>query len=123
MCTMSMVGDHYRELWQGSPWYPVGPDVPMPGGAGGITIAAPQVSRAEFDDFKRQVLEMKELLKRAKAYDEANGEPDCEIDEKMDLLRRIAKVVGVNLDDVLKAKQPTPPVDHMQAVRDISKGA
>lgn len=61
-----------------------------------------EVSRAEFDELKRQVMEMKELLKRAKAYDERNGEPDCEmVDEKMDLLRRVAKLVGIDLDDVI----------------------
>ena len=123
MCTVSMIGDHYRDIWKERPWYPGVPAVPMPGGTPTITIP-PEVSRDEFDDLKRQVLEMKELLKRAKAYDEKNGEPDCEIDDKMDLLRRIAKAVGVDLDDVLlKAKQPAPPVDHMEAVREISKGA
>ena len=30
------------------------------------------------------------LLKRAKKYDEENGEPNCEMDEKMALLRKVA---------------------------------
>ena len=64
----------------------------------------PAISREEFDALKKEVADMKELLKRAKAYDERNGEPNCEIDEKMDLLRRVAKLVGVSLDDVLGAK-------------------
>lgn len=62
----------------------------------------PQISREEFEELKRDVKEMKELLKRAKKYDEDNNEPNCEIDEKMDLLKRVAKLVGVELDDVLK---------------------
>lgn len=47
---------------------------------------------------------MKELLRRAKKYDEDNGEPDCEIDEKMAFLRAIAARVGVSLDDVIGPK-------------------
>src|SRR5215470_1378713 len=102
MCTVSMIGDYYRDTWRDRPWYPYPVPsmpgvVPMPGPGGTaptITIGS-EISRAEFDDLKRQVLEMKELLKRAKAYDEANGEPECEIDEKMELLRKIAAAVGV----------------------------
>jgi len=103
MCTISMIGDHYRDMWKPMPWYPnVLPQVPAPMPQAPITITMPpEISRAEFDDLKRQVAEMKELLRRAKAYDEQNGEPECEIAEKMDLLRRVAKMVGVDLDDVI----------------------
>ena len=103
MCTMSMVGDHYRDMWQPKPWYPLIPQVPaapMPQAPITITMS-PEISRAEFEDLKRQVAEMKELLRRAKEYDERNGEPECEMAEKMDLLRRVAKMVGVDLDDVI----------------------
>jgi len=103
MCVMSMVGDHYRDIWKERPWYPNSPPaVPMPGQGPIVIQGPPEISRAEFDELKRQVAEMKELLKRAKKYDEDNGEPDCEIDEKMDLLRRVAKMVGISLDDVIK---------------------
>jgi hypothetical protein len=44
---------------------------------------------------------MKALLRRAKEYDVANNEPDCEIEEKMALLKRIAELVGVDLSDVI----------------------
>ena len=45
---------------------------------------------------------MKELLKAAKKFDEATGQPDCEMKEKVDLLRKIAKMVGVDFEEVLK---------------------
>jgi hypothetical protein len=102
MCVVSMVGDFYRDTWKPNPWYH-GPAV-VGGATGGTIVLGSDIKREEFDELKRQVLEMKELLKRAKAYDEANNEPDCEIDEKMDLLRRVASAVGVNLDDVIKPK-------------------
>lgn len=93
MCTVSMVGDHYRDRI--SRLYPNVYSWPA------TTMTIPPVSREEFDALKREVEQMKDLLKRAKEYDERNGEPDCEIEEKMDLLRRVAKLVDVNLDDVI----------------------
>lgn len=92
MCTVSMVGDHYRDLW--SPRFP---DWTTPG----TVRLPPDISRQEFDDLKRQVDEMAKLLRRAKIYDRENDEPDCEIDEKMELLRKVAELVGVDLSKAL----------------------
>lgn len=102
MCSVSMVGDHYRDMWKDQPWItaPNVPWNPLPG----QTVPFVGVSVQEFNDLKRQVEEMKELLKRAKKYDEDNGEPDCEMDEKMDLLRRVAKLVGVDIETALKGQ-------------------
>lgn len=104
MCVVSMVGDHYRDKWEKKlpDWDPM-PTWPPPVVQSFNPL--PFISRQEFDELKRDVLEMKELLKRAKKYDEDNNEPDCEIDEKMDLLRKVAKLVGVSLDDVIGVKQ------------------
>lgn len=105
MCTVSMVGDHYRDIWKQRDWYqphfPMTPAIPMPGPNQTIVVQPPSISRAEFDELKREVTEMKALLKRAKEYDERNGEPNCEMDEKMAILRKVAELVGVKLDDVL----------------------
>lgn len=89
MCVVSMVGDAYHDRWRGQPFTST-PDAWL----GWVT-------RAEFDALKREVEQMKELLKRAKKYDEDNGEPDCEIAEKVALLRKVAELVGVDLSDVL----------------------
>lgn len=105
MCSVSMIGDHYNDIWRDRPWYPNTTPAPMPG-TGGAIFNPSQVTRAEFDDLKRQVTEMTALLKRAKRYDEDNGEPDCEMDEKMDLLRRVAKMVGVDLDHEMQREKP-----------------
>lgn len=102
MCAVSMIGDHYADKWRdqypgiGIPWQspPLWP----------LTPPTAIIIRAEFDALKRDVEEMKALLKRAKEYDERNNEPDCEMEEKMDLLRKVAKLVGVNIDDVLRQK-------------------
>lgn len=105
MCVSSMIGDHYRDKWGQQPWFPgiqIFPQSQPP-----LTGVFTPISRQEFDDLRRDVGEMKELLRRAKIYDEKNNEPACEMEEKMDLLRRVAKLVGVEIDDVLK-RAPTP---------------
>jgi hypothetical protein len=99
MCTVSMVGDHYMDIWKDIPHRPAWPAQPVPFPPQTITIVQPgEVTRAEFDQLKRQVEEMVALLKRAKAYDEANNEPDCELEDKMNFLREVARRVGVDLD-------------------------
>lgn len=116
MCAVSMIGDHYsdrfRERWpQVDPW-PLLPQPYAPSDPADIQkkmqelLGPKQITREEFDQLKREVLEMKELLRKAKAYDEAKGEPDCELESKLAVLRKVAALVGVNLDDVLK---PSPP--------------
>lgn len=89
MCVVSMVGDHY-----GTKWYPY--VNPQPN-----TIAWPQVSRYEFDQLKAEVENMKELLKRAKQYDEEHGEEDCAMEDKVAILRKVAELVGVDLEDLI----------------------
>jgi hypothetical protein len=100
-----MVGDSFRDRWAphfpewpggGSPTQPLGPMKPIPGGL----LPSPP-TRAEFDQLKREVEMLKDLLQRAKAYDEANNEPSCETEEKVALLKAVAKMVGVDLEDVL----------------------
>jgi hypothetical protein len=86
-----MIGDHFNDKWK-QPHYQQ------------ILTKIPDVSRAEFDALKKEVEEMKALLKRAKEYDEKNNEPNCEIEEKMAMLRKFADAVGIDLDDVIKKK-------------------
>lgn len=106
-----MIGDFYGDKWKPQPWYPgVYPGTaPQPQPS---PVFIENISRAEFGALRKEVLDMKELLKRAKAYDEKNGEPDCEMETKMAILRKVAEAVGISLDDILKpttagaAKQP-----------------
>lgn len=87
-----MVGDHFTDKWNEPPqrdlinrW-----------------IHTPsEVSRAEFDKLKAEVQEMKKLLERAKKYDEANKEPNCEMEDKMAKLRQIAALVDIDLEDII----------------------
>lgn len=58
-------------------------------------------SREEFEALKRDVEELKKLLEAAKVYDEKVGEPHCEAEEKVNLIKKIAEIVGVDLKGVL----------------------
>jgi hypothetical protein len=103
MCSVSMVGDFYSDKFR--PYLtPNSPNVTYPHIPSPVVTFLPPVSREEFEALKREVQDMKELLKRAKAYDEQNNEPHCETEEKIALLRKVAAAVGVSLDDVLGAK-------------------
>lgn len=111
MCTVSAVGDYYRDRW-----IPIGPSYPQhpfPPGPIPDTKSADDlfkhfispVTREEFDNLKKEVLEMKELLKKALDIDKATKQPDCYMDEKVKLLKKIAEVVGVSLEDVFGEKK------------------
>lgn len=98
MCVVSFVGDHYgRKLSRDYPW------ISPPNSIQPVINPTYPVTPQEFQKLKREVEELRELLKGAKQYDEENGEPDCEMDAKVEFLRKIAEFVGVDLDEVFGA--------------------
>lgn len=103
MCVVSFVGDHYRDKWNPLQPYLV-PQPLSPTITTGNASYSFSPTRAEFDQLKKEVEDMKSLLVKAKEYDEKNNEPNCEIEEKMEFLRQVAKLVGVDLNDVIKPK-------------------
>jgi len=115
MCVVSMIGDHYNDEWKKWKPYiqpysptPINPVIPNDYWEDFIKKLNPQQpapTRKEFEDLKKEVEDLKKLLKRAKEYDEKNNEPDCEIEDKIKLLKQIAALVGVDLDEVFKPKE------------------
>ena len=91
MCTISNVGDGWRDSFPNR--YPNFTPSDYTG-------FVPQVSRAEFDALKNEMSELKELLKAAKKFDEATGQPNCETADKVRLIKEIAALVGVDMADV-----------------------
>lgn len=59
-----------------------------------------RLTKKEFEALRKEIEELKKLLLAAKAFDEATGQPDCEMDEKVALIRQIADLVGVDVDEV-----------------------
>ncbi len=94
MCMVSNIGDGWQDSFPKN-WPQF---VPEPGSSFHFS----SVTREEFDALKREVEELKKLLIAAKAFDKATGQPDCEMGEKVKLIKAIAKLVGVDLGDVLE---------------------
>lgn len=104
MCTVSMIGDHYNDKWtrRWTELYPYETRlVQRPITPDDIShMLEKKITRKEFEELKKEVREMKELLIRAKIYDESNGEPNCEMEAKVALLKKVAELVGVDLKDI-----------------------
>jgi hypothetical protein len=88
MCAVSAVGGYWQQQLPTYPSYPT------------IINNPSEVSKADFDALRREVEELKNLLMAAKKFDDATGQPDCEMDEKVALIKKIAAIVGVDLGDV-----------------------
>ena len=84
-----MVMDHYRDKWQ--PLVDQQPR-PVPFGVWPPPVLPPvnMPTQSEVDEFHR-------LLARARKYDAEHHEPDCELEEKRQLLLKLAKELGVEL--------------------------
>lgn len=87
MCIVSNMGDYWTQRTLPEK-YPMWSDI----------INNP--SRAEFEQLKKDVEELKRLLKAAKRYDEKVGEPHCEVEDKVILIKKIADAVGVDLKGI-----------------------
>lgn len=89
MCTVSMIGDHFDDKWR-QPYY-----TPI--------IQDPQyATKEEIEALRQEVLEMKKLLKAAVKYDTENNEPNCQMEEKIAMLKKVAEIVGVDIEEVFK---------------------
>lgn len=111
MCKVSMVGDHYHQQWAGN--QQLGGQA-FSGCPGQSMAAAPlpdprYASKEDMDRLRLEVLEMREFLIKAKAYDESTGQADCEREDKVKVLRQVAALVGVDLSEVFpKAPKSVP---------------
>lgn len=65
-----------------------------------ISLDLSKVSKEDFDALKAEVEELKILLLAAKRFDEATGQKDCEMDEKVEFIRTVAEFIGVDVDEV-----------------------
>ena len=103
MCMVSNVGDGWAEKFPDKwPKFDPPPAITSP------FVLPSGVSQSDFDALKKEVQELKELLKAAKKFDQETGQPDCEMDEKVKLIKAIAKLVGVDLGEIFGHKPSSP---------------
>lgn len=94
MCVVSNIGDSWgRTVPEKHPWINPSPSYPPLSPPAGVT-------RAEFNALRDEMEELKLLLKAAKRFDEKTGQKDCQMDEKVELIKRLADLVGVDMEDV-----------------------
>jgi hypothetical protein len=99
MCTVSAVGDNYRDYFP-EKWKDWTVPITTPSIHPNILKPPEYVSKEDFDALKKEVEELKLLLQAAKKFDEATNQKDCEMDDKIAFIKSVADFVGVNLDDV-----------------------
>lgn len=93
MCVVSNIGDGFHDQWTRPYWTPSRPE-PV------VNWNFSEISKEEFDALKREVELMKQLLIKAKLYDEETGQPDCSMESKVATLRKVAEAMGVSLEEV-----------------------
>jgi hypothetical protein len=47
-------------------------------------------------ELERRVVELEKMVKDAKQYDIDNGEPECEVEEKLEIVRKLCKELGID---------------------------
>lgn len=85
MCAVSAIADDWRHRNPNiipSIWTTTGP------------------SREEFEALRVELNKVKEELKKAKQQDIDEGNPDCEMEEKIEIFRKLGKMVGIDFDEV-----------------------
>lgn len=93
MCVVSYVVD-YGDNFFFKKYYGPGPNI--------SPTFDPILSK--LDEIKRELEQLKEVLKAAKIFDDKTGQPDCTKEEKWNLIKRLAEMAGVDLSEFLPNK-------------------
>ena len=103
MCVVSMVLDHYNNEWNRR-GYIYGPTTINPFDSleseGWSKIVEEAKRSQEIEQLKNEVAELKKWVKEAKEYDKRTNQPNCESQEKLQLLKAIAKALNIDITDL-----------------------
>lgn len=95
MCVVSAMGDYYSDKFKDWIQRPTYPSIQP------IVLKDPNtVSKEEFDELKKMVEEMRDILKIASEYDKRTNQPHCEMESKVEVLKKLAELMGVDLNDI-----------------------
>ncbi len=92
MCMVSAVGDRFpSDYWRERHTW-IDPTQQ------GLRRPNSNPSFEEFDKLKKEVEALKKLLQAAIEFDNATGQPHCQKDEKVKIIKKLAKLVGVDIE-------------------------
>lgn len=69
------------------------------------TVTFPPYEHSDIEKLRREVEELKKLLRAAAEFDRATGQPDCQMDDKVALIRAVAAALGVDMSGVFPEKE------------------
>jgi len=102
-----MIYDHFSDKWEKLrkqleelPYVYPTPIVPQP--------IVPQISPSEIEEFRQ-------LLDRAREYDIKHNQPNCELEDKKERIRRLAKELGVKIDFIDEKDEAQPSEETKEA--------
>lgn len=89
MCIVSIVTDDYLKKWpqQNNPYW---------------ADNFKTVTREEFDRLKKEFEKFKREAKQARQQDIAENNEDCEMAQKIEIVKKIANSLGVDLEDIFE---------------------
>lgn len=95
MCVTSVIFDSTKDMWNPKPnyTYPTWPTFNPAAPTQPPEIWTPPYTGPT----KEQFQELIELLKAAKKFDTATGQKDCENKMKMEMLKKMAAAIGIDL--------------------------
>ena len=105
---VSMVIADFQKKWNEYP-YSAEPGVPVAIPTFQQTIFDPNqftfVTKAELEQLRGELEALKKLIPAVQEFDTATGQEDCEHEDKVAWVLKLADMLGVDFDDVLKCRE------------------
>lgn len=101
MCVVSMVSDHQINKWgewinQENLYTPI---IVKNVDTKQLEVKIENLT-AQFEELRRDFTDFKKLVLRAIDYDERNNEPECEVEDKVRLIKEMANHLGIDVSDI-----------------------
>ena len=121
MCVTSMIGDGWGQKFPPHPSYPTYPsDGPTPKQSTFPSMFEQSVTRTEWEDIWTELTQLKELLVKAKQYDDAHNEPNCEMEEKVALIKKFGEIFSIDFRGIFDKEADLPAPNDNEFFRVIS---
>lgn len=99
MCVVSAVGDYWKDDFN-KKWPEIYEEAVGPKSPNYVLPIQQYATKEDIDAIRKEILELKELLKAAIKFDSATDQDHCENENKIALIKKVADAVGVDLKDL-----------------------